>query len=81
MGRRVKEGFLDSNKEMDVGGVIVSPSTLASASVASLTSSKQHERFFSMNHAVSTGLEELSRKPEFYAIARLAVLIGESVDL
>ncbi len=34
-----------------------------------------------MNHAVSTGLEELSQKPEFYAIARLAVHIGESVSL
>jgi len=36
MGRRVKEGVLDSNQEINVGGVIVSPSTLASSFSSSI---------------------------------------------
>lgn len=36
MGRRVKEGVLDSNKEINVGGVIVSPSTFASSFSSSI---------------------------------------------
>ncbi len=36
MGRRVKRGVLDSNKEMNVGGVIVSPLTLASSFSSSI---------------------------------------------
>ena len=80
MGRRVKEGLLDPDEEMNVGGVTVSPSTLASSLTSSIEQFESTCRAFSENSAGSSGLAPVFQTKEFDVIARMAVLIGETVN-
>jgi hypothetical protein len=80
LGRRVKEGDLDLDEEIDFDGVMVAPSTLASSLVSSMEHFESTCMSFSEKSAGSLPMAPMFKTKEFDIIARLAVLVGDTVN-
>lgn len=80
VGRRVKEGRLDPDEEMNIAGVMVAPSILASSLTSSLEHFESTCKSFTRISTDGSPMGPMFQTKEFDSIARLAVLIGDTVN-